>query len=341
VAQAVNGVQYAAGTLTQQQLANLVAQQYFNSTYANLTAAQKQQLVYAQKLRASQIGQLWNDVTAQTYNTITPTIFFSPSYKFNDQQTGYVSYQHGEKAGVAQIVNGQSLLVPTERTDAYEIGLKSNVLHGTLVANADLYWMNIHNYQQSALVYDPYTTALNNNGTTYYVSATGSAPRVISRGAEFDLAYQGITNLTIRLSGAWTDAFYKSFPNGAKSPDLGYLSAPYVDYSGKVLPGAAKFSADIGAQYRLPVFGNKVASFSFDTLYRSTSNLDSTLSAYSWVPGNSITDASLGFGRDDDKFVVSMVVKNLTNNNVPVTKSWNNYEPAFARWYGLQTTGRF
>jgi iron complex outermembrane recepter protein len=340
VAQAVNGVQYAAGTLTQQQLANLVAQQYFNANYANLSTAERQQLANAQKLRATEIGTLWNDVTAQSYSNITPTIFLSPSYKFNDDETGYVSYQHGEKAGVSQIVNGESLLVPTERTDAYELGIKSNLLHGTLVANADVYWMNIHNYQQVAEVYDPYTTALNSNGQTYYVSATGSAPKVISRGAEFDLSYQGVRNLSIRLSGAWVDAFYKSFSTGGKSPDLGYLTASYVNYDGKVLPGAAKFSADVGAQYRLPVFSNKVVLFSFDTLYRSTSNLDTTLSTYSWVPGNSITDASLGFGRDDDKFAVSLVVKNLTNNGVPVTQTWNSYEPAFARWYGLQVTGK-
>jgi iron complex outermembrane receptor protein len=339
-AQAVNGVQYAAGTLTQQQLANLVAQQYFNANYASLSTTQRQQLANAQKLRATEIGPLWNDVTAQTYSNITPTIFFSPSYKFNDEETGYVSYQHGEKAGVSQIVNGESSLVPTERTDAYELGLKSNLLHGTLVANADLYWMNIHNYQQVGQIYDPYTTALKNSGVAQYVSATSSAPWVISRGGEFDVAYQGVRNLTLRLSGAWVDAFYKSFSTGGKSPDLGYLTAPYVSYNGKVLPGASKFSADVGAQYRLPVFGNKVVLFSFDTLYRSTSNLDTTLSAYSWVPGNSITDASLGFGRDDDKFAVSLVVKNLTNNGVPVVQTWNSYEPAFARWYGLQVTGK-
>jgi iron complex outermembrane recepter protein len=341
VAQAVNGVHYAAGTLTQQQLANLVAQQYYNvNTYAGLNATQQQQLANAQKLRATQIGTLWNDVQAQTYNKITPTIFFSPSYKFNEEETGYASYQHGEKAGVSQVINGQSLLAPTERTDAYELGLKSNLLHGTLVANVDVYWMNIRNYQQTALVFDPYTTALNNNGTDSYVSATGSAPWVISRGGEFDVAYQGVRNLTVRFSGAWTDAFYKSFPVGAKSPDLGYLTGPYVSFNGKVLPGAAKFSGDVGGDYRLPVFGNKVAHIGFDTLYRSASNLDTTLSSYSWVPGNSITDANLGFGREDGRFDVSLVVKNLTNNNVPITKTWNSYEPAFARWYGLQVTGK-
>jgi iron complex outermembrane recepter protein len=341
VAQAVNGVTYAAGTLTQQQLANLVAQQYFNAAdYASLSATQKQQLANAQKLRATQVGTVWNNVVAQTYNKITPTLFFSPSYKFNEHETGYLSYQHGEKAGVSQIVNGQSLSVPTERTDAYELGLKSTLLDGTLVANIDAFWMNVRNYQQVGLVYDPYTTALNNNGTTSYVSATGSAPWVISRGAEYDVSYQVVRNLTLRLSGAWVDAFYKDFSTGGKSPDLGYLAAPYVNYSGKVLPGAAKFSADVGAQYRLPVFGNKVVSFSFDTLYRSRSNLDTTLSAYSWVPGSSITDASLGFGRDDGKFDVSLVVKNLTHNDVPITKTWSSYSPAFSQWYGLQVSGK-
>jgi iron complex outermembrane recepter protein len=347
VTQYVNGVTYKANTITQQQLANAVSQQYFGTNYANLTVNQLAEIYNAQSLRKGQIGLLWNDVQAQTYNNITPTIFLSPSYKLNDNETAYFSYQHGEKPGIAQIVNGISSQVHTERTDAYELGLKSDLLEHTLIANVDVFWMNIHNYQQSVEAYDAYDTILNNQngipGTTY-TSATGNVPWVISRGAEFDVAYQGVQNLTIHLSGAWVDAFYKDFPNSAKANELNYPgSPPYINVSGTVLEGAAKFSLDAGAEYRYPVFGNKEIHIGFDTIYRSTSNIDTsyTFSKYSWVPGNSITDLNAGFGRADGLFDVSLVVKNLTNNNVPVAKTWNSYEPAFSQWYGLQVTGHF
>jgi hypothetical protein len=114
-----------------------------------------------------------------------------------------------------------------------------------------------------------------------------------------------------------------------------------VNLTGKVLPGAAKFSLDAGAEYRHPIFSNLEAHISFDTIYRSTSNLDTTLSEHSWVPGNSITDINVGIGRSDGLFDVSVVVKNLTNNKVPVTLEWSSYEPAFSQWYGLQVTGHF
>jgi outer membrane receptor protein involved in Fe transport len=347
VTQYVNGVTYQANTITQQQLANAVAQQYFGTNYANLTVNQLAQIYNAQALRKGQIGLLWNQVQAQTYNNITPTIFLSPSFKLSDNETAYFSYQHGEKAGIAQIVNGISSLVHTERTDAYELGLKSDLLEHTLIANVDVFWMNIHNYQQGVQVYDAYTTALNNaNGIsgTAYTSGTGNVPRVISRGAEFDVAYQGIQNLTLHMSGAWVDAFYKDFPNSARANEINYPnSPPYVNVNGQVLEGAAKFSLDAGAEYHWPVFGNKELHIGFDTIYRSTSNIDQsyTLSRYSWVPGNSITDLNAGFGRADGLFDVAVVVKNLTNNDVPVAKTWNSYQPAFSQWYGLQVTGHF
>jgi hypothetical protein len=34
------------------------------------------------------------------------------------------------------------------------------------------------------------------------------------------------------------------------------------------------------------------------------------------------------------------VVKNLTNNNVPLLKTYDTFEPAFARWWGLQVSGK-
>ncbi len=78
-----------------------------------------------------------------------------------------MSWQHGEKAGISQFVNGISNLVEGEKTNAYEIGLKTVLLNDTLVFNTALFYMDIDNYQQSVRIVDEYTTNLNiQNGVT-------------------------------------------------------------------------------------------------------------------------------------------------------------------------------
>ena len=85
----------------------------------------------------------------------------SPSYKINEQLSTYVSWQHGEKAGISQFVNGVSNVVDAEKTDAYEIGLKTVLLNDTLVFNTAVFYSEIENYQQQVRMVDEYTTNLN------------------------------------------------------------------------------------------------------------------------------------------------------------------------------------
>lgn len=334
-----------AGTNTAAQIAaaNAVALQYFNAaSYAALTPQQMAQVAQAQALRKTQIGVLWPNTVAQPYNKTTPTFFLSPSYKLNDAETVYVSYQHGEKAGVSQLVNGVSYLVKPERTDSYELGLKSTLLDHKLILNADAFFMNIHDYQQSVEVFDAYTTSLQNNGSNYYTAATGNAQWVVSKGFELDAALTAIPYTTIRFSGAYVDTYYKIFTDSPQPVESADARNPYRNISGQALPGAARLTADLGGEFRLPLPGGEAMHFGFDTLYTGRNNTDTTgaLSSFAWVPGSSITDADVGFAWPGSRFDIALVVKNLTNNNVPVLRTWNSYEPAFARWWGLQFTGK-
>ncbi len=79
-----------------------------------------------------------------------------------------MSWQHGEKAGISQFVNGISNVVRAEKTDAYEIGLKTVLLNDTLVFNTAVFYSEIEDYQQQVRIVDEYTTNLN--------IAEGSAP---------------------------------------------------------------------------------------------------------------------------------------------------------------------
>lgn len=343
------GVLDAANTNAQKSLADFVANKYFGKTiagapgdtYNGLTPAQQQQVADAKTIRAGQVGVLFNEAAAEPFKEVLPAFVVSPSYKINDNLTTYVSLQHGEKAGISQFTNGRSNLVKAEKTTAYELGFKSALLDKTLILNADIFLMDIKNYQQSVRVVDEYTTALNPTQPIAYTSATGNVPKVQAKGIEIDGVYGGIRHTTLRFSGSYNDASYKDFPNSAQPVENGYAGAdPYQNVSGQTLPGASKYTFNVGADYRLPVFDTKEFHFSFNTAYNSSFKSDNSLSDYSKIPGRFITDLSVGLGRQDKVFDVNLLVKNLFNDDTPQTLTWNSYTPATPRWIGVGFTGK-
>jgi iron complex outermembrane recepter protein len=352
---AVNGVQLggfgsdttgallSTDTARQIALANAVAQQYFNAaSYSALTATQLKQVAAAKTLRLTQIGVLWNTVQAQPFNKVQPTLVLSPTYKINEAVSAYFSFQHGEKAGISQTVNGVSYLTQPEKSNAFEIGVKSFLFDRALSLNADVYLNNIRNYQQAVQVFDAYTTVLTHDGTNHYTSATGNAAKVQAKGVEVDATYDGIPYTAVRFTGAYNDAVYKDFKNAGKPVEAANQTAPYRDATGMVLPGAAKYTFDVDVSFRRTVFQEKDFFASFDTAYTSNYNSDvAALSAYAWIRAHSSTDVSIGVGRSDRKFDLSLLVKNAFNDQTPLAQTWNSYTPSPPRWTGVMMTGKF
>jgi len=337
------GALAAGNTAAQQVLADAVANRYFGAaSYSALTAAQLAQVAAAKSLRAGQIGQLISGITSY-YSDNLWTGTLGPSYRFSNDVTGYLTWQYGEKSGSALNVNGLSANVRPEKTNAFELGLKSSLLKNTLIINADIYQMNIRDYQSTVRVVDDFTTQTNiANGQANplaYVTAQGNVPKARARGLELDAVYSGIPNLSIRVAGAYTDARYVSFPLAAKPDEQAYLAAAYVDQSGLTLPGVAKWTGNVGAEYRVPVWDNKQFHASFNTAFTSRYNNTDTLSSYGVVPGNAITDFAIGLGFKSG-FDVSLIVKNLTDNRAH-EPAWSSYSPnPYPRWYGLTFSGK-
>ena len=342
-----------ANSAAQLNLADQVANRYFGlaissvpgAAYARLTSQQLAQVAAAKAIRLAQLGVVYGSTNAQPFKKTQPAFVVSPSYKFSDTETGYISWQYGEKAGISQIVNGISDLVAPEKNDSYEIGLKSSLLHHTLTLNADVYLTNIKNYQQSVGIVDQYTTNLNiANGvtpTTAYTTTTGNVPKVQSKGIEIDAFYVGIPNLSLRFSGAYIDAFYKSFPNSAQPVENGYPNAPpYRDVTGQALAGASRVYANLGVDYRVAIYRGYAIRVSSNTAFNSRFNSDVALSSYAWVPSSTITDFQIGFSRLDNKFDIGVVAKNLFNDDTVLARTWNSYTPPVQRWIGVIASGR-
>lgn len=349
---AATGALLAGNTTEQLALADLTANKYFGvpitavagEAYAALTAQQRRQVADAKAIRQAQIGVVFNDVVAEPFEDTQVSFVLSPTYEFTDDLTGYVSWQYGEKAGIAQTTNGISNLVDGEENSAYEIGIKGSFLGGNLTLNTDYFYSTIDNYQQGVRVVDEYTTALNiaaGISDIAYTTATGNVPRVRAKGVEVDGVYRGIPNTQLRFSLAHTDAYYVSFPNSAQPSENGYAGAPpYQDVSGQSLPGSAEWSGSIGVDYRRDAFINKEFHVSANIGYSGETNTDNALSSYAWIPAATVVDLSVGVGGVSG-FDVSLLVKNLLDEDAPMSLTWNGYTPREPRWVGLIVSGQF
>ena len=159
-----------------------------------------------------------------------------------------------------------------------------------------------------------------------------------------DGALNAIKYTSIRFSGAYTDAIYTDFKNKPNAVEDNFTGAPaYVDATGKTLPGAAKFTANISPEFRYPVnyFGRNEFHTSFTETFTSKYNSDANLSDYGNIRAHVNTDFAIGIGRKDGLFDASFIAKNLFDNQTHVAQPWNTYQPAFARWVGVQFSGKF
>ncbi|HMW48573.1 MAG TPA: TonB-dependent receptor, partial [Cellvibrionaceae bacterium] len=345
----LTGVIVDNNTPAQRSAADKVAQKYFNKTptatpgeaYNSLTPDQKQQVAHAKTLRQGQIGVVFNSTELQPFKKTQPSFVLSPSYKISEDVTVYSSYQHGEKAGISQATNGQSNLVKEEKTDAIELGIKTNLLDNTLVFNAALFRMDITDYQQTSSVLDTYTTTTRNDNTTYYTNATANIPKVRSQGLEIDTLYNGFRNLTLRFAGAYTDAYYVEFTNSPQPVENNNQALKFRDVSGETLLGASKITFNIGVDYRVPVLSNLEFHTSSNILYASEFNSDNALSSYGKIPAATTIDFAVGLGTAKQTFDANLVVKNLLDDDTHRTQTWNSYTPAVGRWAGVTFSGKF
>lgn len=354
---AINGVQLGGfasdpttgvlGTNTAEQLAlaDFTANKYFGvANYAALNDTQRRQIAAAKTTRAGRMGVIWDGARVGTFRDTQPTYLISPSYRFNDNITGYASYQYGEKAGIALVTNGVATPARPEKNTSYELGVKTSWLDDSLTLNAALFLTDIKDYQQAVLIFDEYTTTSTGDGNFYYTQQTGNAEKVRAKGVEIDAFYTGIPHTTLRFSGAYNDAYYVKFLNAPQPLENTWTGAPsYRDAKGLQLPGASKYSANIGVDFQYPVsiFQRVEGSelhVSLNTAYIGKFNSDVALSSYSWIPAATITDLSVGlrWGNYD----LSVLGKNILDDDTPLSRTWESSIPAVRRWVGISLSGR-
>jgi len=169
---------------------------------------------------------------------ITPDVNVYASYSRGTKSGGFFSGQTGNVADLGPYKD--------ETVNAYEVGLKSELLNHTLRANLAGFYYDYQNLQVYTVVTDGFITR--------QLFTNASAARIY--GGELELEATPAKGLTISLNTAWLNATYRNF-----------ISAG-TDYSGNTLPSAPRVSIQTAVNYTQPVsFGSLV--FDISSSYRS------------------------------------------------------------------------
>ncbi|MEN9932406.1 MAG: hypothetical protein RIS17_979 [Pseudomonadota bacterium] len=227
-------------------------------------------------------------------------------YEFSDEVNAYASYTRGYKGPAFNTffnlnATGTNPIAP-EIADSYEIGLKNSLFGGKLVLNLAAYYAQYRNFQANIpdLVAGVPVTRFTNAG------------RVSTRGIEADFLLRPVKDLNISGGLAFTDAQVDKF--------LEIPGQPIIP-SGTPLGFAPRWKGTLGLDYRyrtggaidLALAGNVSTQSSQLSLF----DVSPALRNLSYIRPYSLVDLQFGIVDKDDKFRVTVFVKNLFDQSFP------------------------
>jgi iron complex outermembrane receptor protein len=284
-----------------------------NGIYNGATAAQ---IAAAKNILSGKDANL-GYVSGQEINATSYAWLVNPSYKLSENTLLYTSAGYGEKSGAVEF-NTTKLTtqnVAPEKALDFELGFKTSQLNHALNFSANLYHTEITDYQQNLSVLDP--TLTTQNGATTYRTYLGNVAGVTLEGLELDGSYAATERLRFNFSGAYNKAFYSDFSDAPCRVEIS--GAPggqqQCNFTGKELPFAPRFSANLGFDYRTPIAGAYFLHAFSNVVYRGSANYNSGLSDVGLQGAYSIIDGGIGVQSPGDKFELTLVGKNLANTH--------------------------
>ena len=228
-------------------------------------------------------------------------------WSISDNAMTYLKYSNGYKAGkLQQIGDGSVGKVDPEELDAYEIGLKSRWLDGSLQFNMAAFYYDYTDLQITQLL-----DAL---------PLVENAADATIEGIEIDLQYIPIENLTLMASVGYMSTKFEEFcaqdPYApSASADPGCSDDKPQNLSGNELPDAPKWSSSLIAQYDLGLNDLGRVLFSLrstyhDDFYMRPQNLDiDTVDSYTQ------TDIRARWSSPQAHYEVELFVENLEDED--------------------------
>ena len=231
---------------------------------------------------------------------------FAVNYHINDEMSVFFSYKEGFKSGgidnsalptaaLNPAVNGGDfgfLIYESEEADGFEVGLKADLLDGSMRLNASYF-----DYEYSDLQVQLFNS-------TNIQFETFNASALETNGVEFDVTWQTpVEGLSLRSAWAWTDTTYAD----------DFFNATGENLKGEDGAGSADVTGFIGGTYDFGL-GNSGWRMSLSTDARYTGD-------YAWTATLNpleqdsfwLIDAAIGVYSEDQRHQFTLVSRNLTD----------------------------
>ena len=274
------------------------------------------------------------DHETSTGSKVTPK--FGLTWEATRTDTIYATAAEGFRVGgsnfalplsYCQLTTSNPLSYKADSLWSYELGTKSRFLNNTLTVNADVFYINWSNLQQS----------ITNQKCGY--AYTVNVGKATSTGAEVEVKFKPISSVVLDLALGATHAVLAN-SDGANIPNNPVVGA----VKGAVVPGVPKFNAALGGQYNFELNDNVLGFARLNAHWTGPSNgtLDPTNPDYS-RPAYANVDASTGLSFE--KFDLSFYVRNIANNQKIIQRPEVQYTSGMAyrmtpRTIGVTFTGK-
>jgi iron complex outermembrane recepter protein len=210
------------------------------------------------------------------------------NWRATDDTLLYVAFNRGIKGGnwsfdTLGAIADENLKHRPEKLNAYELGLKTELLDGRARLNSAVFYYDYTDYQTFSLV-----------GLTPQVANSDAK----AHGGELELTILPVAGWYVMLGAAWIDSEVDAVPDVFG----GTVPAEF--------PSAPKFSVNALARYEWSVPAGSMAA-QLDGRWNDRQYLEGTNSEVSAEPAYAVVNASLSYTASGDQFEVSLWCKNL------------------------------
>jgi len=230
---------------------------------------------------------------------LAPQVMVYATYGRGSKSGGFVSNTYG--------TTNASFAYRPEKSENYEVGVKSTLADGRVVLNLTAYDTSFEDLQVS--VYNP----------NLQVYQTSNAAKASSRGVEGTLAYYPVPNFDLSLAAAYQDVKYDDYPGAAclviqPASECNPANPAANNLAGYRPAYASKWTGSLQAHHRAEFANGHMLDTRVAASGRSKFfNSDDQSPLYGLQKGYVKFDARVQYGPEDERWHVALVGKNLTN----------------------------
>ena len=292
---------------------------------------------------------------SETWDAVTYRLV--ADYKINDDVMVYASFATGFVAGgFSETCGSEFSCSPydSEENENFEIGLKSDLLDGTLRLNLAAFHTKYDNLQRDTVV-----TIQDAAGNTFQETVSVNEGQSTAQGFEAEMQWAVSDSFRIDANLGYLDHTYDSYTPGINPADLGLPAGDAInpDLSGLRVPFSPELTYGVAATYFQDLASGASITYNLNMHYQDdaeTSPFPANFQgadaqgnpiivqkAFTQMEERTLVNGFITYNGADNGLEISVYGKNLTNEIYrvaanPVATLWNFTRHGPPREYGIQ-----